>query len=139
MRLEPQMWDAIETIARLEGMTINRLCAEIDQRRREIGLTSATRVFIISYYRQLVRSYEGQGPGPSGSLARPEPSGSLARPEPSGSLARPEPSGSLARPEPSGSLARVVLDTVVGQPINRATSLRSAGYRNRNLAVTGED
>ena len=112
MRLEPQMWDAIETIARLEGMTINRLCAEIDQRRREIGLTSATRVFIISYYRQLVRSYEGQGPGPS---------------------------GSLARPEPSGSLARVVLDTVVGQPINRATSLRSAGYRNRNLAVTGED
>ena len=121
MRLEPQMWDAIETIARLEGMTINRLCAEIDQRRREIGLTSATRVFIISYYRQLVRSYEGQGPGPSGSLARPEPS------------------GSLARPEPSGSLARVVLDTVVGQPINRATSLRSAGYRNRNLAVTGED
>lgn len=64
------MWDAIETIARLEGMSVNRLCAEIDQRRRDIGLTSATRVFIISYYRQLVRSYEGDGHGPNGSLAR---------------------------------------------------------------------
>ncbi len=70
MRLEPQMWDAIETIARLEGMTINRLCAEIDRRRQDIGLTSATRVFIISYYRQLVRNYEGNGSGADGSLAR---------------------------------------------------------------------
>jgi len=64
------MWDAIETIAQLEGMTLNRLCSEIDQRRRDVGLTSATRVFIISYYRQLVRAYEGAGPKPNGSLAR---------------------------------------------------------------------
>lgn len=64
------MWDALETIARLEGTTLNRLCAEIDQRRRDVGLTSATRVFIISYYRQLVRSYEGTGPQANGSLAR---------------------------------------------------------------------
>ncbi|MEQ9332937.1 MAG: ribbon-helix-helix domain-containing protein [Thalassobaculum sp.] len=103
MRLEPQMWDAIETIAKLEGMSINRLCAEIDQRRRDVGLTSATRVFIISYYRQLVRSYEGQGLGPNG----------------------------------NGSLARIVLDSVVGKPIDRVTALRPMA--DRNLAVTGED
>lgn len=103
MRLEPQMWDAIETIAQLEGMTLNRLCAEIDQRRRDIGLTSATRVFIISYYRQLVRSYEGQGP------------------------------------RPNGSLARLVLDTVVGRPVERVPVPRSVGYRSRNMAVSGED
>ncbi|WP_350186410.1 ribbon-helix-helix domain-containing protein [Thalassobaculum sp.] len=103
MRLEPQMWDAIETIAKLEGMSINRLCAEIDQRRRDVGLTSATRVFIISYYRQLVRSYEGQGLGPNG----------------------------------NGSLARIVLDSVVGKPIDRVTALRPVA--DRNLAVTGED
>lgn len=69
MRLEPQMWDALESIARSEGMTLNTLCTQIDQRRREIGLTSATRVFIISYFRQLVRRYEGEA-SESGSLAR---------------------------------------------------------------------
>lgn len=108
MRLEPQMWDAMETIARLEGMTINRLCAEIDQRRRDVGLTSATRVFIISYYRQLVRSYEGQGPRSNGA-------------------------------ESDGSLARIVLDTVVGAPLDGVSSLRAVGDRSRNLAVSGED
>jgi|OM-RGC.v1.027190944 predicted DNA-binding ribbon-helix-helix protein len=61
MRLEPQMWDALESIARLEGMTINNLCTQIDFRRRKTGLTSATRVFIVSYYRHLVRHFEGDG------------------------------------------------------------------------------
>lgn len=70
MRLEPQMWDALESIARGEGMTLNSLCTQIDQRRREVGLTSATRVFIISYYRQLVRRYEGFAPAHGPPLAR---------------------------------------------------------------------
>ncbi len=97
------MWDAIETIARLEGMTLNSLCAEIDRRRRDVGLTSATRVFIISYYRQLVRRYEGKSPGLN------------------------------------GSLVRTVLDSVVGQPVERMPTLRPAADRSRNLVVSGED
>ena len=70
MRLEPEMWDALESIARSEGMTLNTLCTQIDQRRREVGLTSATRVFIISYFRQLVRRYEGETSESAGSLVR---------------------------------------------------------------------
>ena len=70
MRLEPQMWDALESIARREGMTLNNLCTQVDQRRREIGPTSATRVFIVSYYRQLVRRHEGEAPGSGPPLAR---------------------------------------------------------------------
>jgi predicted DNA-binding ribbon-helix-helix protein len=62
MRLEPQMWDAIEQIAVREGVTINNLCTQIDKRRADrsspVGLTSATRVFIISYFRRLVSQYE---------------------------------------------------------------------------------
>ena len=58
MRLEPQMWDAIESIAHIEGVTVNNLCTQIDCRRRDTGLTSATRVFIISYFRHLVGRYE---------------------------------------------------------------------------------
>ena len=57
MRLEPQMWGALERIAGSERVTINNLCTRIDRRRREIGLTSATRMFILSYYRCLVWRY----------------------------------------------------------------------------------
>lgn len=60
MRLEPQMWESLERIARTEGVTINNLCTQIDLRRGDIGLTSATRVFIISYYRHLVRQHEAE-------------------------------------------------------------------------------
>lgn len=67
MRLEPQMWDSLERIARTEGVTINNLCTQIDLRRGGVGLTSATRVFIICYYRHLVRQHEADraigGPG----------------------------------------------------------------------------
>lgn len=67
MRLEPQMWDSLERIAQTEGVTLNNLCTQIDLRRGEIGLTSATRVFIISYYRHLLRQHEAEreraGPG----------------------------------------------------------------------------
>lgn len=65
MRLEPQMWEAIETIASREGMTINSICTQIDRRRSKrslpVGLTSATRVFIISYFRLLVLQHEQTG------------------------------------------------------------------------------
>lgn len=62
MRLEPQMWNAIEEIAAREGVTINNLCTQIDKKRTDlavtVGLTSATRVFIIAYFRRLVWQYE---------------------------------------------------------------------------------
>ena len=62
MRLEPQMWNAIEEIAAREGVTINNLCTQIDKKRADlavtVGLTSATRVFIIAYFRRLFWQYE---------------------------------------------------------------------------------
>lgn len=79
MRLEPQMWDSLSRIAWAEGVTINNLCTQIDLRRGGIGLTSATRVFIVSYFRHLAQQYERQngdigpglippGEGPKGAL-----------------------------------------------------------------------
>ena len=65
MRLEPTMWDALEDIARREGLTVNGLCTLIkdrldEQLRRrgpatdnsEVTLTSAVRVFIAAYFRR---------------------------------------------------------------------------------------
>ncbi len=61
------MWESLEKIARTEGVTINNLCTQIDLRRGRVGLTSATRVFIICYYRHLVHQHESErgllGPG----------------------------------------------------------------------------
>lgn len=96
MRLEPQMWESLEKIARTEGVTINNLCTQIDLRRRDVGLTSATRVFIISYYRHLVRQHETER-GIAGPGLAPRAEGLKG-----------------------ASLARWVLDTVVpGQEIGR--------------------
>lgn len=89
MRLEPQMWESLERIARTEGVTINNLCTQIDLRRGGIGLTSATRVFIISYYRHLVRQHEAERGLPGPGLAP------------------------RARGLKGASLARWVLDTVI--------------------------
>ena len=61
------MWDSLSRIAWAEGVTINNLCTQSDLRRGSIGLTSATRVFIVSYFRHLAQQYERQngeiGPG----------------------------------------------------------------------------
>lgn len=62
------MWDALDNIAQIEATTINSICAQIDQRRRHVGLTSATRVFIVSYYRQLIRRYQGEAVNGGASL-----------------------------------------------------------------------
>lgn len=51
IRLEPQIWDAFQEIARREGHTISELVALIDKRRRQTSLTAAIRAFIVTYYR----------------------------------------------------------------------------------------
>lgn len=53
MRLEPEMWEGLTDIARRERITINELCSRVNSRRRQSSLTSAMRVFILAYYRQL--------------------------------------------------------------------------------------
>jgi len=68
------MWIALERIAGGEGVTINNLCTQINRRRRKNGLTSATRVFILTYYRYLVWRYERQWDGKSRGLDGRTPS-----------------------------------------------------------------
>lgn len=53
MRLEPDIWTALGEIAKAENMTIKDICSLVDQRRKNSSLTSAIRVFVVTYYRQL--------------------------------------------------------------------------------------
>ncbi|MBZ0325899.1 MAG: ribbon-helix-helix domain-containing protein, partial [Alphaproteobacteria bacterium] len=69
MRLEPELWEALTEIARREERTVNEICTEVDRRRGESTLTSAIRVFIVTYFRSLAPRPD-KSPTPGSSRAR---------------------------------------------------------------------
>ena len=58
------MWQSLEEIRQREGLTLNQICTMIDRRRGDAGLTAALRVFIITYFRELLRRTEDGHPTP---------------------------------------------------------------------------
>ena len=50
MRLEPEFWDALSEIARLEQVTLDNLCARVDARRGAHSRTAAMRLFATAYF-----------------------------------------------------------------------------------------
>jgi predicted DNA-binding ribbon-helix-helix protein len=58
MRLEPEMWDALAEISEREGLSLHDLCMLVDKQRGDSSLTSATRVFIMSYFRFAARQVQ---------------------------------------------------------------------------------
>ena len=65
LRMEPYIWDALKEICEREGLTLNQICTEIDQRRGEANLTASIRVFIVSYYRNAIGNMGFSEGGPS--------------------------------------------------------------------------
>tara|TARA_R110002012_G_scaffold260223_2_gene441870 strand:+ start:970 stop:1305 length:336 start_codon:yes stop_codon:yes gene_type:complete len=63
MRLEPAMWDALGQIASREKLTVHQICSTVNRHRVSTSLTSATRVFILGYFRILADNLE-QDAGP---------------------------------------------------------------------------
>jgi predicted DNA-binding ribbon-helix-helix protein len=61
LRMEPELWDAALDIAQRRAIGINDLLTELDQSRGDANLTGALRVYIISYYRRLVRGLDCYG------------------------------------------------------------------------------
>jgi len=51
LRLEPEMWDALETMTRLTGRSLAQVMTEIDLYRQQSSLTSAVRVVILKFFR----------------------------------------------------------------------------------------
>lgn len=69
IRLEPEMWDALNNIAEREKCTIHDLCSLIYIRKREgTSLTAAIRVFLMLYFRSAA-SEEGHYNAGHGSFA----------------------------------------------------------------------
>jgi predicted DNA-binding ribbon-helix-helix protein len=51
VRLEPAMWEALQEIAERENASLNDICAHVHNNRLESSLTSALRVYILTYFR----------------------------------------------------------------------------------------
>ena len=58
MRLDRETWISLSDICAREGITIHELCSKIDRVRGRSGLSSATRLFVLSYFRAELNKYE---------------------------------------------------------------------------------
>ncbi len=54
MRLEPELWEALEDICRRERQTLGEMVKQVEQRGHPGGRTSAVRVFVLGYFRDAV-------------------------------------------------------------------------------------
>lgn len=52
LRLESEIWAALDEICRIEGLTLHQLCTRIDGARDGLNRTSALRTFIVQYFRE---------------------------------------------------------------------------------------
>jgi predicted DNA-binding ribbon-helix-helix protein len=66
MRLESQFWDALHDVDERERSDIGEICTRIAKRARNTNLSSAVRVAMMAYYRELavgsrepMKSFEG--------------------------------------------------------------------------------
>ena len=58
MRLDRETWVSLADICEREGLTIHELCSKIDAVKGQSGLSSATRLFVLTYFRFVLNKYE---------------------------------------------------------------------------------
>jgi len=52
LRLEQDVWSALEEICAREEMSVHEVCTLIEQRRKGSSRTAAVRAFILGYFRE---------------------------------------------------------------------------------------
>lgn len=58
MRLDRETWTSLIDICAREGITLHHLCSKIDTIRGRSGLSSVTRLFVLTYFRAQLNKYE---------------------------------------------------------------------------------
>lgn len=58
MRLDRETWISIADICHRQRMSIHELCSKIDKVRGKTGLSSATRLFVLTYFRAELNKYQ---------------------------------------------------------------------------------
>lgn len=84
MRLEPELWDALEEICAREAMTLTEVVKQIERLGHPGGRTSAVRVHVLNYFR---RATNEDGHRAAGHGALPEPASAWRQSARAGSAA----------------------------------------------------
>ncbi len=57
VRLEPEMWDALDEVAMMQGCTVHALCTAVAELQHpQASFTGALRVFIMEYFRSAAKT-----------------------------------------------------------------------------------
>lgn len=51
LRMEPEMWDALQEAAAREGLSLHDFCTAVAKRRGAYSMTAAIRVHLLGYFR----------------------------------------------------------------------------------------
>ena len=51
LRMEPEMWDALQEAATREGLSLHDFCTGVAKKRGAYSMTAAIRVHLLSYFR----------------------------------------------------------------------------------------
>ena len=51
LRMEPEMWDALQEAAAREGLSLHDFCTAVAKRRGGYSMTAAIRVYLLNYFR----------------------------------------------------------------------------------------
>lgn len=58
VRLEPEMWRALEDICHREAISINAYCTAVSRKRRRSSFTSTLRAEIVTYFQEALWACE---------------------------------------------------------------------------------
>lgn len=72
MRLEPEMWGALDEICRREDITPHSFCTDVARRHTLSSLTAAVRVEIMKYFREAATERGHFSAGHGASPAKPQ-------------------------------------------------------------------
>ena len=61
LRMERDIWEAVDDVARRRCVSVTELVSEIDRQRGDAGLTACLRVYVLSYYRNVVERLDTYG------------------------------------------------------------------------------
>ncbi len=78
MRLEPELWEALEEICLREGLSLGEIVRRIEGTNDPGGRTSAVRVFVLRYFRDAATG-EGHANAGHGAIA-PSRASSMSQP-----------------------------------------------------------
>lgn len=52
LRLEQDVWDALEEVCNREGLSLHEVCTHVERRRSGSSRTAAVRAFVLGYFRE---------------------------------------------------------------------------------------